>query len=73
MQELRKQGLTLSDLRSSLGSYNYIKKLSTNEDKIELFTVKSGHLPEPEKLIDVAIQLAHLFLYQSSIVVVLLL
>ncbi len=55
MQESGKQGLTLSDLGSRLGSYYYIKKLSTNEDKIELFTIKSGHLPEPEKLIDVAI------------------
>ena len=54
MQESGKQGLTLSDLGSRLGSYDYIKKLSTNEDKIELFTIKSGHLPEPEKLIDVA-------------------
>ncbi len=33
--ESRKQGLTLSDLGSSLRLYNYIKKLGAHQDEIE--------------------------------------
>src|SRR5947209_20578097 len=37
--ESRKQGLTLSDLGSSLRLYNFIKKLGANQDQIESFIV----------------------------------
>src|SRR5947209_18161269 len=58
--ESRKQGLTLSDLDPSLRLYNYIKKLGANQGRIESFIINITHSPEPEKLIDVANQVAQL-------------
>ncbi|MGB7955050.1 MAG: hypothetical protein WCF23_13815 [Candidatus Nitrosopolaris sp.] len=58
--ESRKQGLTISELGSSLRLYNYIKKLGANQDKIESLITNLAHFAKPEKLIDVANQLAQL-------------
>src|SRR5207245_9474767 len=58
--ESRKQGLTLSDLGASLRLYNYIKRLDANQDQIESFIANLANSSEPEKLIDVANQVAHL-------------
>src|SRR2546430_11033349 len=52
--ESRKQGLTPSDLGSSLRLYNFIKKLGTNQDQIESFIVNLANSTEPGRLIDVA-------------------
>src|SRR5712691_6824688 len=52
--ESKKQGLTLSELASSLRLYNYIKKLGTNQDQIESLITNLANFPGPEKLIDVA-------------------
>jgi hypothetical protein len=58
--ESRKQGLTLSELGSSLRLYNYIKKLGSNQDQIESLITNLANFPKPEKLIDVANQIAQL-------------
>jgi hypothetical protein len=58
--ESRKQGLTLSELGSSLRLYNYIKKLGANQDQIESLITNLANFPKPDKLIDVANQIAQL-------------
>jgi hypothetical protein len=58
--ESRKQGLTLSELGSSLRLYNYIKKLGANQDQIESLIANLANFPKPEKLIEVANQIAQL-------------
>jgi hypothetical protein len=58
--ESRKQGLTLSELGSSLRLYNYIKKLGANQDEIESIITNLANFPKPEKLIEVANQIAQL-------------
>ena len=58
--ESRKQGLTLSELGSSLRLYNYIKKLGANQDQIESLITNLANFPGPEKLIDIANQVAQL-------------
>jgi hypothetical protein len=58
--EWRKQGLTLSELGSSLRLYNYSKKLGANQDKIESLIANLANLPKPEKLIEVANRIAQL-------------
>jgi hypothetical protein len=58
--ESRKQGLTLSELGSSLRVYNYIKKLGANQDQIESLITNVANFPGPEKLIDIANQVAQL-------------
>jgi hypothetical protein len=58
--ESRKQGLTLSELGSSLRLYNYSKKLGANQDKIESLIANLANFPKPEKLIEVANQIAQL-------------
>jgi hypothetical protein len=57
---LKKQGIGLNDLACSLRLNNYIKNLGTNKDKMESFIANLANSPEPEKLIDVANQVAHL-------------
>jgi hypothetical protein len=57
---LQKQGIGLSDLASSVRLNNYIKNIGTNEDKIESFIANLANSPEPDKLIEVANQVAHL-------------
>jgi hypothetical protein len=57
---LKKQGIGLNELACSVRLNNYIKQIGTNEDKIESFIVNLANSPEPEKLIDVANQVAHL-------------
>jgi hypothetical protein len=56
--ESRKQGLTPSDLGSSLRRYHFIKKLGANQDQIESFIATLANSPEPGRLIDVANQVA---------------
>nr|MDQ6866425.1 hypothetical protein [Thermoproteota archaeon] len=58
--ESRKQGLTLSDLGPSLRLYNYIKKLGANPDQIESLITNLANFSKPEKLIEVANQIAQL-------------
>ena len=58
--ESRKQGLTLCDLGPRLRLYNYIKKLGANQDQIESLIANLANFPKPEKLIDVANQVAEL-------------
>jgi hypothetical protein len=47
-------------LAPSVRLYNYIKKLGANQDQIESFIANLANSPEPEKLIDVANQVAQL-------------
>jgi CRISPR/Cas system CMR-associated protein Cmr5 small subunit len=58
--ESRKQGLTLSELGSSLRLYNYIRKLGANQDQIESLITNLANFPGPEKLIEVANRIAQL-------------
>jgi len=54
----KKQGLSLGEYGCSIRLNNYIEKIGTNPDKIESFIVNLANSPEPEKLIDVANQIA---------------
>jgi hypothetical protein len=56
----KKEGMTLSDVASHVRSNNYFKKLGANQDQIETFIADLVNSPEPEKLIEVANQVAHL-------------
>ena len=56
----KKEGLGLIDVASSTRLNNYIQKLGANRDQIESFIANLVNSPEPEKLIDVANQVAHL-------------
>jgi len=56
----KKRGLSLGDHASSVRLRNYIEKLGANQDQIESFIANLANSPEPEKLIDVANQVAHL-------------
>ena len=56
----KKEGFGLSDIASSVRLSNYIQKLGANQDQIESFIANLANSPEPEKLIDVANQVAHL-------------
>ena len=55
----KKEGFGLSDIASSTRLGNYIQKLGANQDQIESFIANLVNTPEPEKLIDVANQVAH--------------
>ena len=44
---------------------NYIQKLGANQDQIESFIANLANSPEPEKLIDVANQVAQLSGFES--------
>jgi hypothetical protein len=57
---LKKQGIGLNEYGSSVRLKNYIEKLGANQDQIESFIANLANSPEPEKLIDVANQVAHL-------------
>jgi hypothetical protein len=57
---LKKQGIGLSELACSVRLKNYMEKLGANQDQIESFIANLANSPEPEKLIDVANQVAHL-------------
>jgi hypothetical protein len=56
----KKEGFGLSDIASSIRISNYIQKLGANEDKVESFIANLINSSEPDKLIDVANQVAHL-------------
>jgi hypothetical protein len=56
----KKEGFGLSHIASSIRLSNYIQKLGANQDQIELFIANLVNSPEPEKLIDVANQVAQL-------------
>ena len=56
----KKEGLDLSDIASSIRLGNYIQKMGANQDQIELFIANLANSSEPEKLIDVANQVAQL-------------
>jgi hypothetical protein len=56
----KKQGLSLGEHACSVRLNNYIKKLGANQDQIESFIANLANSPEPEKLIDVANQVAEL-------------
>jgi hypothetical protein len=55
----KKEGFGLSDIASSTRLGNYIQKLGANQDQIESFIANLVNTPEPEKLIDVANQVAY--------------
>src|SRR6266487_301068 len=56
----KKEGFDLSDFASSIRLSNYIQKLGANQDQIETFIADLVNSPEPEKLINVANQVAQL-------------
>ena len=56
----KKEGFGLSEIASSTRLGNYIQKLGANQDQIESFIANLANSPEPEKLIDVANQIAKL-------------
>jgi hypothetical protein len=56
----KREGLDLSDFASSIRLSNYIQKLGANQDQIESFIANLVNTPEPEKLIEVANQVAQL-------------
>jgi hypothetical protein len=62
---LKKQGIGLSELSPFVRLYNYIQKLGANQDQIESFIANLANSSEPEKLIDVANQVAHLSISES--------
>jgi hypothetical protein len=55
----KKEGLGLSHIAASTRLGNYIQKLGANQEQIESFIANLVNTPEPEKLIDVANQVAH--------------
>src|SRR5207245_8705916 len=61
----KKEAFGLSDIASSIRLINYIRKLGANQDQIESFVANLANSPEPEKLIDVANQVAQLSRSQS--------
>ena len=56
----KNEGFVLSDIASSIRLGNYIQKLGANQDQIESFIANLANSPEPEKLIDVANQVARI-------------
>jgi hypothetical protein len=56
----KKQGINLGTLASSIRLNNYVQKLGANQDQIETFISNLVNSPEPEKLIDVANQIAQI-------------
>ena len=50
----------MSELAPFVRVYYYVKELGTTEDKIESFISNMANSPEPDKLIDVANQIAQL-------------
>jgi hypothetical protein len=62
---IKKQGIGLNELVLLVRLYNYINKLGTAEDKIEVFIANLVNSPEPQKLIDVANQVAHVSISES--------
>ena len=56
----KKEGFGLSEIASSTRLGNYIQKLGANQDQIESFIANLANSPEPEKLIDVANQVAQI-------------
>ena len=56
----KKEGFGLSHIASSTRLSNYIQKFGANQDQIESFIANLANYSEPEKLIDVANQVAHL-------------
>ena len=56
----KKEGFGLIDIASSIRLSNYIQKLGANLDQIESFIANLANSPEPEKLIGVANQIAHI-------------
>jgi len=57
---LKKEGIGLHELACSVRLNNYIQKLGANQDQIESLIANLVNSPEPEKLIDVANQVARL-------------
>ena len=57
---IKRQGIGLSDVVCSVRLNNYIQKLGANQDQIESFIANLAESPEPEKMIDVANQVAQL-------------
>jgi hypothetical protein len=57
---LKRQGIGLNDLACSVRLNNCIKNIGTNPDEIESFIANLANSSEPEKLIDVSNQVAHL-------------
>ena len=62
---LKKEGIGINELAPFVRVYNYIQKLGTNQDQIESFIANLANSPEPEKLIDVANQVAKLSITES--------
>jgi hypothetical protein len=61
----KKQGINLGELVSSLRINNFVQKLGANQDQIETFIANLANSPEPEKLIDVATQIAQISMSES--------
>jgi hypothetical protein len=55
----KREGFGLSDITSSIRLSNYAQKLGANQDEIETFIANLINSSEPDKLIDVANQVAH--------------
>lgn len=56
----KKEGFDLGRVATTIRLNNYIQKLGANQDQIESFIANLVNSPEPEKLIDVANQIAQL-------------
>jgi hypothetical protein len=61
----KKQRINLGALASSLRLNNYIQKLGANQEQIEAFIANLADIREPEKLIDVANQIARISTSES--------
>jgi hypothetical protein len=61
----KKQGINLGKLASSIRINNYTDKLGANLDQIESFIRNLANSPEPEKLFDVANQIAQISMSES--------
>lgn len=64
-QYSKKEGFSLSNIASSTRLINYIQKLGANQDHIESFIANLANSSEPEKMIDVANQVAQLSRFES--------
>ena len=63
--QCKKQGIDLGALASSVRLNNYVQKLSANQEQIEAFIANLANSPEPERLIDVANQIAQISMSES--------
>lgn len=56
----KKEGVNLEDLMSALRIKNYIRQISTDEERVEQFIAKCAASQDPQKLVDVLDKIGHI-------------